>query len=132
MSKFVKNLQKTLKSRVVEADFTWTGTRFEPGVLLEISSDGKISALHRRSSGGPLPEVDLRFKGEAIMPGFVNCHSHAFQRGLRGLAENYSGDAPDGFWSWRNEMYALVGKMDEKMFYEHTLKCFQVLQTVQG
>jgi formimidoylglutamate deiminase len=33
-----------------------------------------------------------------ILPGFVNAHSHAFQRRLRGRAEG--GD----FWAWREEM----------------------------
>ncbi len=34
------------------------------------------------------------------IPGFVNAHSHAFQRSLRGRAEG--GD----FWAWRDGMYA--------------------------
>ena len=34
------------------------------------------------------------------LPGFVNAHSHAFQRALRGRAEG--GD----FWAWRELMLA--------------------------
>lgn len=34
------------------------------------------------------------------LPGFVNAHSHAFQRALRGRA------AGDEFWAWRDEMLA--------------------------
>ena len=36
------------------------------------------------------------------LPGFVNAHSHAFQRGLRGRTEG--GD----FWEWRTSMLALA------------------------
>ncbi len=36
------------------------------------------------------------------IPGFVNAHSHAFQRGLRGRMEG--GD----FWAWRDAMLALA------------------------
>jgi formimidoylglutamate deiminase len=36
------------------------------------------------------------------LPGFVNAHSHAFQRGLRGRSEG--GD----FWEWRSSMLALA------------------------
>src|SRR4051794_6399972 len=36
------------------------------------------------------------------LPGFVNAHSHAFQRALRGH------DAPGDFWSWRDAMLALA------------------------
>jgi formimidoylglutamate deiminase len=46
-----------------------------------------------------------------VLPGFVNAHSHAFQRALRGRAEGGDGD----FWSWRERMYelALVLEPDE-------------------
>jgi formimidoylglutamate deiminase len=38
------------------------------------------------------------------IPGFVNAHSHAFQRSLRGRTEG--GD----FWAWRDAMLALAGE----------------------
>jgi formimidoylglutamate deiminase len=38
------------------------------------------------------------------LPGFVNAHSHAFQRALRGRAEG--GD----FWAWRERMLELAGQ----------------------
>lgn len=39
-----------------------------------------------------------------IVPGLGNLHSHAFQRGMAGLAE-IRGPASDSFWSWRKVMY---------------------------
>ena len=36
------------------------------------------------------------------LPGFVNAHSHAFQRALRGRTEG------DDFWGWRESMLALA------------------------
>jgi formimidoylglutamate deiminase len=39
------------------------------------------------------------------LPGFVNAHSHAFQRRLRGKAEG------DDFWGWRDSMLALAGAL---------------------
>jgi formimidoylglutamate deiminase len=36
------------------------------------------------------------------LPGFVNAHSHAFQRALRGRTEG------DDFWGWRDAMLALA------------------------
>lgn len=43
-----------------------------------------------------------------VFPGFVNAHSHAFQRALRGRVEvrGTGENASDDFWSWRNAMYA--------------------------
>jgi formiminoglutamate deiminase len=39
-----------------------------------------------------------------------NLHSHAFQRGMAGLAE-IRGSAADSFWTWREVMYRFVGRM---------------------
>ncbi len=38
------------------------------------------------------------------VPGLPNLHSHAFQRGMSGLAET-RGPGSDSFWSWRDTMY---------------------------
>ena len=38
------------------------------------------------------------------LPGMPNLHSHAFQRGMAGLAETRAPDQ-DTFWSWRETMY---------------------------
>ena len=39
------------------------------------------------------------------LPGFVNAHSHAFQRSMRGRVEG--GD----FWAWRDAMLVEAGKL---------------------
>ena len=39
-----------------------------------------------------------------------NLHSHAFQRGMAGLAETRGPDA-DSFWSWREVMYRFALSM---------------------
>ncbi|MGN6117800.1 MAG: formimidoylglutamate deiminase [Nitrobacter sp.] len=44
------------------------------------------------------------------LPGMPNLHSHAFQRGMAGLAE-IRGGASDSFWTWREVMYRFVGRM---------------------
>jgi formimidoylglutamate deiminase len=38
------------------------------------------------------------------IPGMPNLHSHAFQRGMAGLAE-VCGPVADNFWTWREQMY---------------------------
>ncbi len=38
------------------------------------------------------------------LPGLASLHSHAFQRGMAGLAE-MRGDSTDTFWTWRETMY---------------------------
>lgn len=46
----------------------------------------------------------------AGLPGLPNLHSHAFQRGMCGLAER-SGEGRDSFWTWREAMYRFALSM---------------------
>ncbi|RUW66311.1 formimidoylglutamate deiminase, partial [Mesorhizobium sp. M2A.F.Ca.ET.067.02.1.1] len=45
-----------------------------------------------------------------VLPGMPNLHSHAFQRGMAGLAE-LRGPSADSFWSWREVMYRFALSM---------------------
>lgn len=45
------------------------------------------------------------------LPGMPNLHSHAFQRGMAGLAE-HRGPGEDSFWTWRSAMYRFVDRLD--------------------
>ncbi len=45
------------------------------------------------------------------VPGIANLHSHAFQRGMAGLAER-RGPAADNFWTWRDAMYRFQAALD--------------------
>src|SRR4028119_11427 len=70
------------------------------GVTVE---DGAVVGI------GPARDGE-RLVGRALMPGFVNDHSHAFQRGLRGTVEQVDPEHPhDDFWTWRERMYELAG-----------------------
>lgn len=60
---------------------------------------------------GRLASVEPRSQPQAgdehhaiLLPGMPNLHSHAFQRGMAGLAET-RGPSADSFWSWREVMY---------------------------
>jgi formimidoylglutamate deiminase len=46
----------------------------------------------------------------AVLPGMVNLHSHAFQRGFAGSTE-FAGGGGD-FWSWREAMYRAASAID--------------------
>ncbi|MFT6733451.1 MAG: formimidoylglutamate deiminase [Polaribacter sp.] len=51
-----------------------------------------------------------------VIPGMVNCHSHAFQRAFAGFSE-YRANSEDSFWSWRDIMYKFVAKMTPEDAY---------------
>jgi len=45
-----------------------------------------------------------------VIPGMVNCHSHAFQRAFAGFSEQGS-EGQDSFWTWRNVMYKFLEQL---------------------
>ncbi len=48
---------------------------------------------------------------QITLPGLANVHSHAFQRGMAGLAEHQGGNSDDNFWSWREVMYRFLDRL---------------------
>ena len=45
-----------------------------------------------------------------VIPGMVNCHSHAFQRAFAGFSEQGS-EGKDSFWTWRSIMYKFLEQL---------------------
>lgn len=66
---------------------------------------GRIAAVET----GGAAEVGEERHGCGL-PGMPNLHSHAFQRGMAGLAER-RGPAGDSFWTWREVMYRFLDRM---------------------
>jgi formimidoylglutamate deiminase len=77
---------------------------WSPNVRI-IHDGGKISILEigtQACAGDERHSIGL--------PGLPNLHSHAFQRGMAGLAE-VRGPTSDNFWTWREVMYRFLGHM---------------------
>ena len=76
--------------------FTVTGSRF-----------GEVVA-------GMSPQADDHLLRGVTLPGLANGHSHAFHRALRGRTQGRGGT----FWTWRQQMYAVAGRLDPDSYYE--------------
>jgi formimidoylglutamate deiminase len=96
---------------LIQADLTWLGGTFASGVTVAVGVGGRVESVGpaRHSGSGAF----RRMEGMALLPGFVNAHSHAFQRGLRGAVERFS-PGSGSFWTWREAMYALAGALDRE------------------
>ena len=70
-----------------------------------VVSDGTITSV---TEGVPPTSDDEQH--EVAIPGIASLHSHAFQRGMAGLAE-ISGHSTDTFWTWRETMYRFALSM---------------------
>jgi formimidoylglutamate deiminase len=67
--------------------------------------NGRIADVETGAAAAPGDE-----RHDTIVAGMPNLHSHAFQRGMAGLAET-RGPGSDSFWSWRNVMYRFALSM---------------------
>jgi formiminoglutamate deiminase len=106
---------------VLEADWTWTGERFEQGVRVRIE-EGRIAEV------GTLGAPDRRLTGKALLPGMISAHSHAFQRGLRGRGERFPAGS-GSFWTWREAMYGLVDRLDPDELQALCLRTFREMRS---
>ncbi|MEH6594510.1 MAG: formimidoylglutamate deiminase [Colwellia polaris] len=70
----------------------------EQGIITDITSGYVAGAEHAKG---------------VVIPGMVNCHSHAFQRAFAGFSEQGS-EGNDSFWTWRNIMYKFLGQLNAK------------------
>ena len=73
-------------------------------VRLELSR-GRIAKITADAAAQPGDE-----RAAILIPGMPDVHSHAFQRGMAGLAET-RGPGADSFWSWREVMYRFALSM---------------------
>ena len=70
-----------------------------------IVTDGTITKITTGTAPGPHDE-----RHRLAIPGIASLHSHAFQRGMAGLAET-RGNTADTFWTWRETMYRFALEM---------------------
>ena len=76
---------------------------------LGVDANGVIQYL---SSSAPQEPMAIESVQGFALPGLQNAHSHAFQYGMAGLAENHLTGMDDDFWSWREEMYKCALSVD--------------------
>ena len=67
---------------------------------------------------GVITAIESGYTGDAekvgvVIPGMVNCHSHAFQRAFAGFSEQGS-EGKDSFWTWRSVMYKFIDQLNVK------------------
>ncbi len=71
------------------------------GVIVDITSGKKSNAI---------------IANGVVIPGMINCHSHAFQRAFAGFSEQGS-EGKDSFWTWRKVMYKFLAQLTSEDAY---------------
>ena len=128
---------------VLQADLTYIDGRLQPGVVVHVDADGRIERITAstgqvdsliRNTSPNLPALKLeatnpgefavpkarrkhRLRNRVLMPGFVNAHSHSFQRLMRGRTERHPpGSTESSFWTWRDAMYRITESITPEEF----------------
>ena len=90
------------------AEYAWLPTGVARDVRID-EVDGRFTAVRAEAA----PDAASRLPG-LVLPGFANCHSHAFHRALRGRTHAGGGT----FWTWREQMYALAARLDPDRYLD--------------
>jgi len=95
----------------------------QPARLLPVAVEGR-----------DFPEVSARVEPaeagcttltrRALLPAFVNAHSHSFQRVLRGRTEHRTRADRDTFWTWREKMYHAALTLTPEDLHDAARMCF--------
>jgi formimidoylglutamate deiminase len=102
-------------------DYVYTSEGLLPNKIVTVSDEGYILSVRERDAGltitDPLPHT-------ALLPGFVNTHSHVFQRALRGHT-HHALSPHDTFWTWRRAMYAEAQRLNPDLLYQCALQTYR-------
>ena len=99
-----------MTTQTFHAQWAWRGGEEAIANVRITVSNGVITSVE---NGVDAQASDVRISG-VVMPGFVNAHSHAFHRALRGRTHGGTGD----FWSWRTPMYEIANRLTPETYGE--------------
>ena len=105
-------------------DYIYTPQGLQPDMLISISDDGRIASITPVGVQSIVPSEITALPGVALLPGFVNVHSHVFQRALRGHTHRPL-SRQDTFWTWRRAMYAEAQRLNPDLLYKSALRTYR-------
>ena len=107
-------------------DYVYTPQGLQTDMVISITGEGRIGSLSHQNLGAqPVASSEIvPLHGVALLPGFVNTHSHVFQRALRGHTHRPL-SKHDTFWTWRNAMYAEAQKLNPELLYASALVTYR-------
>ncbi len=111
-----------MSMRYLLPEYVYTAEGLRRDLAIALDEQGDIVSITPRSSQAV--EAGELLNGMALLPGFVNVHSHVFQRALRGHTHRPL-SRQDTFWTWRRAMYAEAQRLTPDSLYaiaQHTYR----------
>jgi len=89
---------------VLHPEWVWTEEGPRTGMSVVLTNEiVQLTSRDRHPIGEEMP-------GKLLLPGFVNAHSHAFQRAIRGHVQ-WTKTRSSDFWTWRDRMYTVANSL---------------------
>jgi formimidoylglutamate deiminase len=104
-----------LRNTLYRPELLYSNGRFIANGGVLVSEEGRFLEASEKTDNASTRIVDL--PGKALLPGFVNVHSHSFQRLIRGKSESRIVSGRD-FWSWRGTMYHTASELEPQDVYD--------------
>jgi formimidoylglutamate deiminase len=122
----VKNNSEARIMIILAPEYIYTSSGLQANKLITIDDAGRIASVAPRTGQENMPVEEL--PGIALLPGFVNVHSHVFQRLLRGHTHRPLSQH-DTFWTWRAAMYDAAQRLTPDSLYEAALSTYREMLT---
>src|SRR2546429_1039390 len=104
--------------------YIYTSEGLQANKSIAVSDDGIIDSITDLASQSMVTSEVETLPGVALLPGFVNVHSHVFQRALRGHTHRPLSQK-DTFWTWRNAMYGEAQRLTPETLYTLAQKTYR-------
>jgi formimidoylglutamate deiminase len=107
-------------------EYIYTSQGLEANRLVAVGENGYIHTIASIEALKHLTGNDTfeHLPGIVLLPGFVNAHSHVFQRLLRGHTQRAFAQK-DTFWTWRQAMYAEARRLTPQSLYEIAVQTYR-------
>lgn len=103
--------------RNIECNGKQADILIKDNLVAEVLSAGSVQALEKDTE-----VVDCT--GRAVLPGFINMHTHAGMSMMRGVGEDIA------FHEWLTRIWQIEEKLDEDLVYHSTrLACLEMIKT---
>src|SRR5579884_4144456 len=105
-------------------EYVYTPQGLQAGMVISVSDEGFIADVtNAKEQVDGSSKIEM-LPGVALLPGFVNAHSHVFQRALRGHTHRPLSQQ-DSFWTWRRAMYAEAQRLTPDLLYEGAVRTYR-------
>lgn len=112
-----------LATSVISADGIYLDGQIQEHYGLALDGRGRIVLIAPLGQLQGLPHTHKA--GKVLFPGFVNTHSHAFQRLIRGRTSSVpTQDRRADFWSWREQMYRAANALSPEEVQAVSALCY--------